>query len=722
MEKRYSHSDYEKKIKLLWEEQDTYSLENNPGTPYTIDTPPPTVSGKLHIGHIFSYTQADFIARYKRMSGFSVFYPFGFDDNGLPTERFVEKKCDTSASKIGRSAFIALCLEQTALAGQQFQALWRAVGLSVNWDACYSTISDEVRAISQESFIKLFKQNAVYRKNEPALYCTGCRTSIAQADLTDKEKASFFNNIIFTDCDGNNLTIGTTRPELLASCVALFYNPADTRYQHLKHKTARVPIFGHIVPILADEHVSIEKGTGLVMCCTFGDKTDIQWYKNYNLDYRQSIDLNGKFTEQTGILAGLKCAPARAKILQELEQNNALSSKTPIMHTVNVHERCDTEIEFMMLPQWFLNIIEHKKEFIELANTIRWNPAHMKSRYVNWVENLSWDWCLSRQRFFGIPFPAWHCQDCKAILLPPVSSLPVDPQEEAYPNKVCDHCQSANITPDTDVMDTWNTSSLTPYICYSLFAKNKKSIFEDVQTAHFLPMGMRPQAHDIIRTWAFYTIIKTWLHNKTIPWRDIVISGHVLSDHHDKISKSKENASFSPEVLLEKYSADVVRYWASSGSLGNDISFSEMQLKLGQRLVTKIWNAFLFIKANVADHDIKKVPTELGMFNEWLLHNATECFTLYHAYFEKHDFNLALDVVEKFFWNDLCDTYLELIKDQFFHPENYDDAALYATRWTLHSIGLRILATVCSLFALYDRCYLYRTVSTIFADTVHSSN
>lgn len=692
MEKRYSHSDYEKKIQSLWEEQKTYSLENNPGKLYSIDTPPPTVSGKLHIGHIFSYTQADFIARYKRMSGFSVFYPFGFDDNGLPTERFVEKKCKTSASKIGRSAFISLCLEQTALAAQQFEVLWRAVGLSVNWDACYSTISDSVRAISQESFIELYNKKAIYRKNEPALYCTECKTSIAQAELADKEKASFFNNIIFTDNDGNNLVIGTTRPELLPSCVALFYNPADTRYQHLHNKAARVPIFGHTVPILADEHVSIEKGTGLVMCCTFGDKMDIAWYKNYNLEYKPSFDAYGKYTAQTGILAGLKLKEARKRIIEELQQNNLLVSQTPITHTVNVHERCDTEIEFMMLSQWFLNIMQHKTELVALADKISWNPAHMKSRYVNWVENLGWDWCLSRQRFYGIPFPVWHCQDCKHMLLAPVESLPVDPQEQSYPNKVCDNCKSSNIIADTDVMDTWNTSSLTPYICYSLFTKTKKSIFEGAKESAFLPMGMRPQAHDIIRTWAFYTIIKTWLHNKTIPWNSIVISGHVLSDTSDKISKSKENAAFSPDALLERYSADVIRYWAASGSLGNDISFSEMQLKLGQRLVTKLWNAFLFIKTNVHDHGaMEKTPQKLGMLNEWLLHNATECFDQYRTYMEKHDFNLALDVAEKFFWNDLCDTYIELVKDQFFHPENYDEASVYATRWTLHTVGLRIL-------------------------------
>lgn len=692
MDKRYNHSENEKTSQALWEEKQVYTPENNPGRLYSIDTPPPTVSGKLHIGHIFSYTQTDFIARYKRMSGFSVFYPFGFDDNGLPTERYVEKKCKTSAHKLGRSAFIKLCLEQTQDVERQFKKLWQHVGLSVDWKSCYSTISDRSRAISQESFIRLFKKSEVYRKNEPAIYCTKCRTSIAQAELDDVEKSSQFNDIIFKDTDGNNLIIGTTRPELLPSCVAMFYNPADTRYQHLKGKKAVVPIFGHEVPILEDEQVDIEKGTGLVMCCTFGDKTDIHWYKTFELPYRQSIGLDGKFNESTGILAGLKAPDARKRILEELEKNNLLVKQREISHAVNVHERCKSAIEFIMIPQWFLHIIKYKKKFIELADKIKWYPQYMKSRYINWVENLGWDWCLSRQRFYGIPFPVWYCQDCKEILLADIKDLPIDPQETPYPGEKCSKCDSSNIVPDTDVMDTWNTSSLTPYICFDLFKPGKESVFDAAKATSFLPMGMRPQAHDIIRTWAFYTIIKTSMHNDIIPWHTIVISGHVLSDAKEKISKSKGNTRLTPENLIEHHSADVIRYWTASGALGNDISFSETQLKIGQRLVTKIWNAFRFIQTNLQDYQPQKdAPKNLGAINEWLLDRASTTFENYKKYFETHEFNLALDQVERFFWNDFCDTYLELIKDQFFNPDSYDAETITATRWTLYTVGLRIL-------------------------------
>ena len=693
MDKRYNHSETEKTSQALWEKNQVYAPENNPGRLYSIDTPPPTVSGKLHIGHLFSYTQTDFTARYKRMSGFSVFYPFGFDDNGLPTERYVEKKCKTSAHKLGRSAFIKLCLEQTQEVEKHFKKLWQHVGLSVDWKSCYSTISDRSRAISQESFIRLFKKGEVYRKNEPAIYCTKCRTSIAQAELDDVEQPSQFNDIVFKDSDGNDLIIGTTRPELLPSCVAMFYNPADTRYQHLKDKKAIVPIFGHEVPILQDDHVDIEKGTGLVMCCTFGDKTDIHWYKTFDLPYRQSIGLNGKFNESTGILAGLKTPDARKKILEVLNEKNLLVNQRNISHTVNVHERCKSAIEFVMIPQWFLQIIKYKKKFIDLADKIKWHPQYMKSRYINWVENLGWDWCLSRQRFYGIPFPVWYCQDCNEILLADIKDLPIDPQETPYPGKTCSQCKSENIVPDTDVMDTWNTSSLTPYLCFDLFQPDKeKSVFEAAKATNFLPMGMRPQAHDIIRTWAFYTIIKTSMHNDIIPWYSIVISGHVLSDNKEKISKSKGNANLSPERLLENYSADVIRYWTASGALGNDISFSETQLKIGQRLVTKIWNAFRFIHTNLDHYEPQKErPKNLGALNEWLLDQATLTFENYKKHFETHDFNLALDCIERFFWNDFCDTYLELIKDQFFNPTKYSKEAIEATNWTLYSVGLRIV-------------------------------
>ncbi len=506
MDKKYDHLQAEAAAQELWQNQNTYSSENNPGPLYSVDTPPPTVSGSLHIGHIFSYTQTDIIARYKRMSGFSVFYPFGFDDNGLPTEKYVEKKLEIHAHALKRSEFIQICLKETEEVEKQFEALWKRIGLSADWSASYSTIDERSRYISQLSFIELYKKGFVYRKDEPALYCTNCRTTVAQAELDDMEKASSFNDVVFTS-NGEELIIGTTRPELLAAVNALFYHPDDARYKHLAGKTARIPYYNTEVPILADTAVDPEKGTGIAMSSTFGDKTDVAWFKKFKLPYKPIIGLDGVFTEQAGPLAGMRVHSAREKIVALLEEKGLLRNKRAITHSVNVHERCKKEIEYLILTQWFLSLLPYKQQFIDLGNKIEWYPSFMKSRYVNWVENISWDWCLSRQRFYGIPFPAWHCTACKKILLADVAQLPLDPQETSYKGSC--PCGSSSIVPDTDVMDTWNTSSLTPYICASLRLNKKEDIFQEAVTSQFIPMSMRPQAHDIIRTWAFDTIVKT---------------------------------------------------------------------------------------------------------------------------------------------------------------------------------------------------------------------
>ncbi|TET05874.1 valine--tRNA ligase [Candidatus Dependentiae bacterium] len=694
MDKRYDSTSSEKKVRTFWQEQDIFNAANNPGPSYTIDTPPPTVSGALHVGHIFSYTQTDIIARYKRINGFSVVYPFGFDDNGLPTERYVEKKLNIKATDFERSKFIELCLKETKEAEQEFKELWQRMGLSVDWDLQYTTISPEVRRLSQASFIELFNKGFVYRKEEPALYCPVCQTSVAQAELEDSQVESFFSDIVFTDEDGNQLIIGTTRPELLPSCVALFYNPADERYKKLKGKKARVPLFKTEIPILEDELVAMEKGTGLVMCCTFGDTTDIAWYKKHRLPYKQSIGRDGKMTELAGMLKGLSIHEARKKIIQELIKHNLLIRQQPITHVVNIHERCKNEIEFIALKQWFIKILEHKQAFLEQANKIKWYPAFMKARYKDWVEHIGWDWCISRQRFYGIPFPVWYCTECDKVLIAEPKELPVDPQETKYKG-ACSSCGSKNIVPDTDVMDTWNTSSLTPYICYAVCNQQWKPPFQDEEQKEtlesFLPMNMRPQAHDIIRTWAFYTIVKSWMHNNLIPWNTIIISGHVLGAAKEKLSKSKGGGPITPENLLANYSADALRYWTASAALGHDVSFSEEQIQIGQRLTTKLWNAFRFIKEHLAPCKSDEVPEQLGSINGWILHQASNCFETYQNYLEQNEFSIALDNVEQFFWKDFCDNYLEIIKDQLFNSDKYNHAQICATQWTLFTIGLRIL-------------------------------
>ncbi len=679
MENTYNVTVVEKTIQDYWEQNKIYQTSKGTGPLYSIDTPPPTVSGSLHIGHVFSYTQTDIIARYKRLDGYAVYYPFGFDDNGLATERFVEKKCNVTANQLGRSAFIELCLKETAHTEKLFEDLWRRLGLSIDWTKCYSTISPLARRISQKSFIELYQKGSVYRKNEIALYCPTCRTSVAQAELDDQEKTTNFSTLIFKASDSTDLHIATTRPEFLPACVAVFYNPHDPRYQHLKGLSATVPLFDLKVPLLADERVLVDKGTGLVMCCSYGDKTDIEWHKAFHLQPRPILGRDGKMTAAAGFLAGKKVVEARALVLEALKDSGFLFAQTSITRSVNIHERCKQEIEYLALPQWFLSILSHKKTFIEQGEKVKWHPEFMKSRYVNWVENLSWDWCLSRQRFYGIPFPVWYCMDCKEIILAEEKNLPVDPQETQPQN--CPQCKSTRLEPETDVMDTWNTSSLTPYLVAELYGAHD----------HFLPMSMRPQAHDIIRTWAFYTIVKAWLHNETIPWKDIVISGHVLTNEGQKISKSQGNSPLIPENLLKMYPADVIRYWTASATLGTDVAFSETQLKIGQKLMVKLWNAIKFIREHTKACDSLTMPNPQETVNAWILHQASRAFADYKKYFDSFEFSLALQSVERFFWHDFCDNYLELIKDQLFNPSQYSPQEIKETQETLFNTGMMIL-------------------------------
>ncbi len=702
MDKLYDSKTTEPEIQRLWEREKIYQFKPDTNKEvYSIDTPPPTVSGSLHIGHVFSYTQTDVVARYKRLRRFNVFYPMGFDDNGLPTERFVEKKHGLKAHNMKRSEFLELCLKETEEVEKIFEGLWRSIGLSVDWTKLYSTISDKARRASQNSFIELYKKGYVYRKAEPSLYCTTCRTSVAQAELDSAEVSSTFNDIYFTTQSGEQLQIATTRPELLPSCVAVFYHPDDARYQHLAGKKAITPIFNKSVPILADELVDPAKGTGLVMCCTFGDQTDITWFKKHKLDFVQAIGNDGKWTELAGPLAGLSVHEARKKVLELLEQSGALIGKKSIVHHVSVHERCKQEIEYLVLWQWFIDVLNHKEKFLELADRIVWKPEFMKIRYQEWVQNLSWDWCISRQRFFGIPFPVWHCNSCKQILLANLDQLPIDPQETGYPGKHCSSCSSTDIVPDTDVMDTWNTSSLTPQI-------NIK--WPDVSPDGLtMPMSMRPQAHDIIRTWAFDTIVKSFFHTGDIPWKDIVISGHVLAGK-DKISKSKENSKTSPEGLLATYPADVIRYWTASARLGVDTAFSENQLKIGQRLVTKLWNAFRFCAEHIAEYEKPAQAPKLDQLNEWILTCLSKAVNGYIQAFDAYEYHAALEHAEKFFWADFCDNYLELVKDQFFNPDKYDAAIIQGTRFVLYEVGFAILQLFAPFVpfvtdALYQRLY-----------------
>ncbi|MBT3783765.1 valine--tRNA ligase, partial [bacterium] len=517
---------------------------------------------------------------------------------------------------------------------------------------------------------------------EPNMWCVECQTAIAQAELDAEDKDSSFNDLRFEIEGGGSVVIGTTRPELLPSCSSLFVHPDDQRYKDLVGKYAIVPIFSQKVPILHDPKADMEKGTGAVMCCTFGDKTDIEWYKQHGLQLRVSITPYGRMTSLAAEYEGLKIKEARKQILKRCEEEGILLKSESISHPVNTHERCGTDIEFLSTQQWFIRVIDRKDELLELAEKIKWFPSYMKQRYVHWVENLNWDWCISRQRFFGVPFPVWHCQNCHAILTPEMEDLPVDPQEQPY-GRDCVHCGHKGILPDRNIMDTWATSSVSPQINYLW---GEKDSLED----SIAPMSLRPQAHDIIRTWAFYTMVKSWYHHGEIPWKDIMISGHVLYKKGQKISKSKGNAKSEPETMIEQYGADVIRYWTAGAKLGSDCYFEEQEFRIASKLVTKIFNASKFSLTHLEGFDRPDPRSVQFPLDRGLLSILNRVIQRTDRYLSDYEYSLALSEVESFFW-DFCDNYLELIKHRSYNPDEHLDGGHDSVRSTLYTALYAVL-------------------------------
>lgn len=687
MNKNYDFRQAEKEMQTFWKENSIYCFDSGSRSEiYSIDTPPPTVSGSLHIGHIFSYTQAEMVARFKRMQGYNVFYPFGFDDNGLPTERLVERDEGIIAKNLPRSEFIRKCINTTDKYEKEFRDLWQSLGFSVDWSLQYETINPMVRRISQKSFIKLFNEGKAYMKESPVLWCTECQTSIAQAELETIEKDTTFNYIYFTVGD-EKLTVATTRPELLYGCVCLFVNPDDDRYKKYIGKNAIVPLYNYPVPILTDEKVSMEKGTGAVMCATFGDSTDLEWYEAHSLPFRKVINADGTIDEKVPYIGGLKLSAARKQIIRQLGENGLLIEAKSITHTVAVHERCGKEIEILPSKQWYIDILSNKEMFLKAADEINWHPAYMKNRYLLWVENLKWDWCISRQRYFGVPFPVWYCKNCGKVVTASEDMLPVNPLE-TRPGKTCS-CGCNDFIPESSVLDTWATSSVSPQI-------NAKWGEAGDMSDRLLPMSMRSQAHEIIRTWAFYTIVKSLYHTGRIPWKDIMICGFVLAKKGEKISKSKNNSGMSPAALIENHSADAVRYWAANSRLGTDTFFSEDELSISKRFITKLWNAAKFAISHLQDFN-PEAEVDLMPADRWIIERCRQTTFEAAKYLNQYEIGSARHEIDDFFWKDLCDYYLEIVKERLYQPEIHGFRERQSAQYALYYCMLNIL----KLYAIY---------------------
>lgn len=656
---KYNPFKKEKYWQNFWEKEEVYKF--NPkqlGSLYTIDTPPPTISGALHLGHIFSYVQAEVIARFKRMKGLNVRYPFGLDNNGLPTERLVEKEIGMKGQNMEPRKFAKICLVTIKKYKKIYEKLWKSIGLSVDWKLEYSTISPEVQKLAQSVFKEFYKRGLIYKKKAPALYCSECHTSFAQAEKEDKEKEAVFFDLLFKLRNGQNLIVSTTRPELLPACVAVFVNPEDKRYKQFIGKKIKTPL-GQEATIMSDNKVNKEKGSGVVMCCTYGDETDIYWTKIYGLREKIILNKEGKIQNVDNFpeINNKSVVEARKIIIKKLEKDGLVVKKKKIKHNVGIHERCGTPVEFLPTVQWFIKILDLKEKLIEIGNKINWHPLYMKKRYEEWVSGLKWDWCISRERFYGIPIPVFNCSKCDKVVISDEDNFFIDSKIKKGPERCCPRCKTGKLVAEKNVLDTWFTSSLSPDInsSHPLNGRLRNKLY---------PLSMRPQAHDIIRTWTVYSILMgIYRHNKA-PWKDLMISGHLLVKKGEKISKKTGWGKYKPEELITSQSADAVRYAMCGAALGKDAYFDEKEIVKGKKLVTKIYNAGKLVLSKLESFNpkVKFSKDNLEMFDQWIIQRSLETAQKMSEFFNNYEFSRARKVFEDFFWSEFCDNYLEIVK------------------------------------------------------------
>jgi len=715
--KDYDATEVEERCRALWEESGIYRWDPDaPGEVFSVDTPPPYVSAAhLHVGHAMSYAQAEFVVRYQRMRGRKVFYPMGFDDNGLPTERFVEKTYGIDKRSTSRAEFRRLCLEETTKGAAEYEKLWRALGLSVDWRLRYSTIDDHCRRTAQLSFLDLHAKGMVYRATEPVLWDTHFETALAQADLDTLERKGRLHRIAFSAPDGRDLVISTTRPELVPSCVALYCHPDDERYADLVGGEAVVPLFDHRVPVKADREVDPEYGTGLMMVCTFGDGEDVERWKRDGLELRISIGPSGRMTAAAGAYEGLTPDEARKRILADLEEAGRLRGADLVDQRVSVSERSGTPVEFHLAPQWFVKVLDLRDEMLARSAELRWHPEWMKVRLDQWIEGLRYDWNVSRQRFYGVPFPIWYCTGCGEAVLARAEDLPVDPLEDPPPVEACPACGGA-LAGEPDVMDTWATSSLTPLINANWAGTPGRH-----GDMSLYPMTVRVQAFEIIRTWLFYTLVKSHVHTDSLPWRDVMISGWGLNEQGKKISKRDLEKftdrtgynRYDPYAVVQRYGADALRYWAAGSHLGNDTRFNEKDVKAGRKLVIKLWNASRFVLMQLEGFDPRapRPPVAERMPEDaWVLSEIHRALPAVEAGFEAYDYAVAREATDRLFWSTFCDDYLEMVKDRFWHPGRYLEGARESAQATLWEALRAILAMYAPFVPfvteeLYQRIY-----------------
>ena len=685
--KNYDFAEVEERWRRTWCDEDHYFDQNSKKPQFVIDTPPPYPTGNFHIGNALNWCYIDFFARYKRMKGYNVMFPQGWDCHGLPTEVKVEEINHITKNDVSREEFRRMCRELTEKNIDAMRRTLRKMAFSTDWSNEYITMMPQYFGKTQLSFLRMLESGYIYQSEHPVNYCTRCETAIAFAEVAYDNRDTQLN---YFDFDG--IEIATTRPELLAACVAIAVHPGDERYFKHHGKQMSVPLFGHAVPVVQDEAVDPAFGSGAVMICTFGDKQDVHWWKQHNLALRKAIDRQGKMTEIAGKFKGLNTSECRSAILADMKDQNILKRQEKLAQRVGTCWRCKTPIEILSERQWFVRI--KPDEIQKAAHQITWYPEHMLRRMENWVEQMEWDWCISRQRIFATPIPVWFCSSCGEMMLPDEKDLPVDPTL-VKPKRPCKKCGNATFSGEEDVLDTWMDSSISVL---------NVTGWDGSGVPKFFPAQIRPQGHDIIRTWAFYTILRSVALTGQKPWDEILVNGMVLGEDGFKMSKSRGNI-IVPEEILVKYGADALRQWGAMGAAtGSDIMFNWNDVVAASRFQTKMWNItkFALIQLEKGGFDEKEPVTALA--DRWLLVRLSDTVEQVSTAMDTYQFDTALKAIREFAWNDLADNYIELVKGRLYKQDASRRSACLVLHTAFDAL-CRMLAPFTPYFA--EECYSY---------------
>ncbi len=684
LDKDYKAIEVEEKWLKIWKDEMYYFDWKSKKPHYIIDTPPPYPTGSFHIGHALNWCIIDFIARYKRMNGYEVMFPQGWDCHGLPTEVKVEEKHGIRKRDVTREKFRELCVKFTEENIEKMRKTTKRLGFSIDWSKEYITMYPEYYSKTQLSFIQMYRKGLIYRSYHPVILCPRCETTIALAEIEYRKGRTTLNYIKFDE----DVVIATTRPELIPACVAIAVHPKDERYRNLVGKKVRVPTTDYYVEIIEDEEVDPSFGTGIVMVCTFGDRQDVKWWKKHNLELRNILNRDGTLNEKAGRYKGLTIEEARSAIINDLKKEGRVLKQEEVEHNVGLCWRCKTPVEIIPAEQWFVRV--EKDRILDAARKVRWIPEHMFSRLESWVESMEWDWVISRQRIFATPIPVWYCKKCGSILVAKEEWLPVDPTIESPPEP-CPKCGSTEFDGESDVLDTWMDSSITPLVIC------------DWPNLREYPTSLRPQGHDIIRTWAFYTILRSVAILNEIPWREIVINGMVFGEDGRKMSKSLGNVII-PEEVIEKYGADALRQWAASGVIGDDIIFSWKEIVAASRFQQKFWSIARFSLLHISDYKpCEEDRKYLRDVDKWILSKINRLIERVRGYMDSYRFDEAIKAIRSFTWYEYADNYLELVKSRLYSGSEEEKRGAKYTLYNCLSILTRLIAPITPFLA--EECW-----------------